>query len=126
VARLQEELQQKPNMTNPSDMEPLKHEKQETEVKEERVVEKQMEELEEKAAEEKEKGEDEGQESEISPSKKGKSRGKRAAPDVGDASKSVSYIFFYLYRKGQSLLTSECEVLPRSLERRLIHENQFG
>jgi hypothetical protein len=89
VARLQEELQQKPNMTNPSDIEPIKHEKQETEVKEERVEEKQMEELEEKPMEEKEKGEEEGQESENSPRKKGKSRGKRAAPEAGDASKLV-------------------------------------
>jgi hypothetical protein len=48
--------------------------------------------LEEKAVEEKEKREEEGQESEISPSKKGKSRGKRAAPEAGDASKLV-YLF---------------------------------
>jgi hypothetical protein len=98
VARLQEELQQKQPPGSPADrtvkseaddansgVVEVKHEEKLEEIVEEKQVEV-METEEEKAPQE----EDQRSE-EVSPSKKGKSRGKRMASEGGEESKSILY-----------------------------------
>ncbi len=98
MARLQEELQQKQPPGSPADrtvkseaddaksgVAEVKHEEKLEEIVEEKQVEV-METEEEKAPQE-----DDQRSEEVSPSKKGKSRGKRMASEGGEESKSIFY-----------------------------------